>query len=96
MSSTTRSPKIERDLTACAPVGFLDEQARHERHLEPVAEPVGEKAHDAKAAIEEIGGGERKRKGERRFGAALVAEPPVAPRALAQGFRVSRRAALAR
>ena len=57
--------------------------------LEAVAEPLGEKAADAEAPIEEIGGAEREREGERRFGGALVAEPPVAPRALDQRLGVA-------
>ena len=68
---------------------LLDQQTRNEQHLETVAEPVGEKTHDSKPAIEEIGDGERERKGERSFGPPLVAETPAAPRALAQSFGVA-------
>ena len=68
---------------------LLDQQTRNEQHLEPVAEPVGEKAHDSKTAIEEIGDAERERKGERSFGAALIAETPAASRAFAQSFGVA-------
>ena len=89
MSSTTRSPKIERDRTAWRAHELLDQQPRDEQHLEPVAQPIGEKAHNSEAAIEEIGGGERERKGERRFGAALVAEPSAASRAFAESLGVS-------
>ena len=60
----------------------LDEQARDQQRLEAVAEAVGEKAADAEAPVDEIGGAEGERKGERGFGGALVAEPPAASRAL--------------
>ena len=68
---------------------LLDEQARHQQRLETVAEPVGEKAADAEAAIDEIGGAERQGEGERGLRGALVAEPPAAPRALDQRVGVA-------
>ncbi len=89
MSSTTRSPKIERDRTACAPMSSWISRRVTSKQLEPIAEPIGEKAHDPEATIEEIGDREGERKGERRFGAALVAEPPAAPRAFPHRFRVA-------
>ena len=56
MSSTTRSPKIERDRAAWSPASSWIKKAGHEQHFEPVAEAIGEKAHDAEAPVEEIGG----------------------------------------
>ena len=67
----------------------LDQQARHQQRLETVAEAVGKKAADAEAPIDEIGGPERQREGERAFRGAFVAEPPAAPCALDQRVGVA-------
>jgi hypothetical protein len=67
----------------------LDKQARHEQRLEALAKLIGEKAAHAKAPVKEIGGPEREREREGRFGGALVAKPSAAPRAFGKRLGVA-------
>ena len=68
---------------------LLDQQAGHQQRLETVAKTIGEKAADTKAPIDEIGGAEGERKGERRLGGAFISEPPCASRPLDQRLGVA-------
>ena len=80
-TASSRSPKIERERLAVVARQFLDHEPHVEQPLEPLAEPIGEEAADAEAAMQEIGDAERQRKGEPGLGGALVAEPAVGARA---------------
>ena len=87
-----RSPKIARERAALGPASCWIREPGHEQHLETVAQAIGENAHDAEAPVEEMGEAEGKRKSERGLGAALVAEPPAASRALDEASALRKRA----